>query len=325
MGKRRSVAICLGLLASVLLSGSAIAADIEGGGDHPDVPRIAGSYIVFLDQSDFDRLRVPTGPRTGDAFESVERLEGEVLRLSYNFEDATVTTLRVKRSYVQALEERGFEILFTGSEEELSGGAGRTFFQDSGLFERGARDCCRVANRDRQVRYIAARFEAGNVLAGIAVFNARRVDGPAVSKAIVTAQAMDDTMDHQPLTAGEMETGLVEDGRVAVQDILFEVNSAEILPESADALATIAELMREQSSMELLVVGHTDNTGDFDYNVSLSLQRAQSVVNWLENEHGIAGDRLQAAGAGMMAPVTTNRTEEGRARNRRVELVERGG
>ncbi|MCC5859577.1 MAG: OmpA family protein [Ectothiorhodospiraceae bacterium] len=325
MGKWRSAGICGGLLAAVLTTGSAVAADIEGSGDHPQVPRLAGSYIVFQDQSDFDRLTVPTGAWTGDAFEAVERLEGEVLRLSYNFQDPSVTTLRVKRSYVQALEERGFEILFTGSEEALSGGAGRTFFQESGLFERGARDCCRVANRDRQVRYIAARSGNGDVLAGIAVFNARRVDGPAVSKAIVTAQAMDDTMDHQPLTAGEMETGLMEDGRVAVQNILFQVNSAEILPESAEALATIAELMQDQSSMELLVVGHTDNTGDFDYNVSLSLQRAQSVVNWLESEHGIHGDRLQAAGAGMMAPVTTNRTEEGRAQNRRVELVERGG
>ncbi|WP_017941060.1 MULTISPECIES: OmpA family protein [unclassified Thioalkalivibrio] len=325
MGKRAYTAVAGWVVAGLMGVGSVGAADIDGAGDHPDVPRVAGSYIVYQDQSDFDRLTVPTGPWDADGFESVERLEGEVLRLSYNFEDPSVTTLRVKRSYLQALEARGFEILFTGSEEELSGGAGRTFFRESGLFERGARDCCRVANRDRQVRYIAARSEAGDVLAGIAVFNARRVDGPAVSKAIVTAEDMDTTMDHQPLTAGEMETGLIEDGRVAVQDILFEVNSAAILPESAAALATIADLMNEQSSMELLVVGHTDNTGDFDYNVSLSLERAQSVVNWLRDQHGIAGGRLQAAGAGMMAPVTTNRTEAGRAQNRRVELVERGG
>ncbi|WP_019626130.1 OmpA family protein [Thioalkalivibrio sp. ALJT] len=314
-----------GWVAAALLSVSgAGASELEGAGDHSEVPRVAGSFIVFHESSDFDRLSIPTGAWDGDQFESFERLEGQVLRLSYNFEDPGVTTLRVKRSYLQALEARGFEILFSGSEEELSSGAGRTFFRESGLFDRGARDCCRVANRDRQVRYMAARSEAGNVLAGIAVFNARRVDGPAVSKAIVTAAEMDATMDHQPLTADEMETGLVEDGRVAVPDILFEVNSAAILPESAEALESIAELMNAQSSMELLVVGHTDNTGDFDYNVSLSLQRAQSVVNWLRDEYGIAGARLQAAGAGMMAPVTTNRTEEGRAQNRRVELVERG-
>ncbi len=325
MRRARVAMMAAGLVAAVAATGSAVGQDIDGAGDHPDVPRVAGSHIVFQDQSDFDRLTVPTGAWTGDGFESVEQLEGEVLRLSYTFAEPDVTTLRVKRSYVQALEARGFEILFTGSEEGLSGGAGRTFFERSGLFERGVRACCRVANRNRQVRYIAARSESGDVLAAIIVFNARRVDGPAVSKAIVTARGMDDTMDHHPLTAGEMETGLIEAGRVAVQDILFEVDSAGILPESAEALATIAELMQAQPDMELLVVGHTDNTGDFDYNVSLSLQRAGSVVDWLKREHGIAADRLQAAGAGMMAPVTTNRTEEGRARNRRVELVERGG
>ena len=323
MCKRTGTGMVFTALAGLLAASSVLAADIEGAGDHPEIPRVAGSYIVFQDESDFDRLTVPTGPWTGDAFESVEDLEGQVLRLSYNFENPTVTTLRVKRSYEQALEAQGFEILFTGSEEELSGGAGRTFFRQSGLFERGARDCCRIANRERQVRYIAARSVSGDVLAAITVFNARRVDGPAVSKAIVTAQAMDNTMDHQPLTAGEMETGLIEDGRVAVQDILFEVNSAVILSESAAALETIAGLMAEQPSMELLVVGHTDNTGDYDYNLILSLQRAESVVGWLQERHGVASDRLQAAGAGMMAPVTTNRTENGRAQNRRVELVER--
>lgn len=320
--------VAYGLLAGMLgfAAMPAVAGqDIEGSGDHADVPRVAGSYIVYQDQIDFDRLTVPTGPLTNGGFESTEQQEGSVLKLSYNFRDPDVSTLRVKRSYMQALESRGFEILYHASEGELSGGAGRLFFRESGLFDRGVRDCCRVANRDRQVRYIAARSEAGDILAGIVVFNARGVDGPAVSKAIVTAEAMDASMDHQPLTAGEMEEGLVAEGRVAVPDILFETNSAEILPESAEALETIGELMTERPEMQLLVVGHTDNTGDYDYNLSLSLSRAQSVVDWLRREYGITGDRLQAAGAGMMAPVTTNRTTEGRARNRRVELVERAG
>jgi OmpA-OmpF porin, OOP family len=314
-----------GLVATLVAGAVAASQDIDGAGDHPDVPRVAGSHIVYQDHVDFDRVTVPVGPYSRDGFEDVEVMEGEVLNLSYVFDNPDVATLRVKRSYLQALEERGFEILFKGSEEELSGGAGRLFFRESGLYERGARDCCRIANRDRQVRYIAARSRAGDVLAAIAVFNARGVDGPAVSKAIVTAREMDATMDHQPLTAGEMETGLVQDGRVAVQNILFAVNSAEILPESVEALETIAELMRDRPEMNLLVVGHTDNTGDYAYNVALSLERAQSVVSWLAGEAGVARERLQAAGAGMMAPVTTNRTEEGRARNRRVELVERGG
>lgn len=305
------------------LAGGAVAQeDIDGSGDHPQIPRVAGSYIVYQDLVDFDRQAIPTGPYEDGELTSSEALEGQVTKLSYAFRDPDTSTLRVKRNYLQALEERGFEILYAASEEELSAGDGRLFLvHGTTLFERGARDCCHLSNRDRQVRYIAARSADGSVLAGIAIYNARRV-GTSVAKGIVTADEMDTAMEHIPLTADEMEAGLIQDGRVAVQDILFEFDSDRILPESAEALSTIASLMQAQDTMRLMVVGHTDNVGSVDYNLTLSMERAQAVVEWLRNEHGIAGDRLQSAGAGMMAPITTNRTESGRAQNRRVELVE---
>ncbi len=312
----------VGLLGTLLLATSVIASDIEGAGDHPQIPRVAGSSIVFYQTTDYDRLTVPTGRWDGNELESTESLEGEVVRMSYTFDDTSTSTLRIKRSYLQALEARNFEILYTASGDELSGGDGRLFFvHGSDLFTRGVRDCCRLANRDRDIRYIAARSADGNVLVGIAAFNARQV-GPAVSLAVVTADEMDDAMDHQPLTADEMETGLIEQGRVAIQNILFAFDSDEILPESADALATIANLMKDRADLELVVVGHTDSVGDFDYNLRLSMDRATAVVNELVNQHGISRERLRPAGAGMMAPATTNRSESGRAENRRVELVE---
>ena len=120
----------------------------------------------------------------------------------------------------------------------------------------------------------------------------------------------------------ELASGLVQDGRVIVNAILFEFDSSEILPDSAEALATVADLMTGQEQLKLLVVGHTDGVGSFDYNVRLSVERAQSVVAWLKTRHGIADTRLCAAGAGPMSPMTTNRTEQGRSLNRRVELVE---
>ena len=68
-------------------------------------------------------------------------------------------------------------------------------------------------------------------------------------------------------------------------------------------------------------MGHTDNVGGFDFNMDLSRRRAESVVDWLTSKHGIPAARLQAAGVGMLSPVAPNDTEEGRAKNRRVELV----
>ncbi len=315
--------VILGLLAAPLLSSLAQADDIDGAGDHPLVPRVAGSSIVYFNQTDFDELVVPTGPWDGSELESRESLEGEVIRMSYTFDDPSTSTLRIKRSYLQALEERDFEILYTASGSELSASDGRLFFvHGSDLFTRGARGCCRLSNRNHDIRYIAARSADGSVLVGIAAFNARRVDGPAVSLAVVTSSEMDDAMEHQPLSAGEMASGLVEDGRVAIQNILFAFDSDEILPESAESLAAIAELLGDQGELELLVVGHTDSVGDFDYNLRLSMERAAAVVEALVQQHGIERARLTPAGAGMMAPVTSNRTDAGRAENRRVELVE---
>ena len=314
--------ILFSVMGLLLLTASAAAGDIEGSGDHPQIPRVAGSSIVFYEHTDFDRLVVPTGRWDGDEIESSETMEGEVIRMSYTFEDDSISTLRVKRSYLQALEERDFEILYAASGGELSGGEGRTFFvHGSDLFTRGARDCCRLHTGDRDVRYIAARSADGSVLVGISAFNARRV-GTAVSLAVVTADEMDDAMEHRPLSADEMEAGLVEQGRIAVQNILFGFDSDEILPESAEALDTIAGLMNDRPDLRLVVVGHTDSIGDFDYNLRLSMDRATAVVDALVNEHGISSERLRPAGAGMIAPATTNRTEAGRAENRRVELVE---
>ncbi|MGM0561814.1 MAG: OmpA family protein [Pseudomonadota bacterium] len=321
----RSGFLILALVATYGVSVQSAAQDIEGSGDHPEIPRVAGSSIVYFNETEYDRVSIPTGPYDGDVIESEETMEGEVLSLTYTFDNPDISTLQIKRNYRQALEERGFEILFAASEDELSGDGGRFFMaHGTDLFKRGARQCCHLANRDRKMRYLAARSEDGSVLAGIVMFNARRVDGPAVSATIVTSDEMDTAMEHEPLTAGEMESGLVEDGRVAVQDILFEHDSAAIHTESADALATIAELLKAQDGLQLLVVGHTDNSGQYDYNLNLSMERATAVVTHLVNQHDVDGSRLDAAGAGMMAPVTTNRTEEGRSLNRRVELVEMG-
>lgn len=111
-------------------------------------------------------------------------------------------------------------------------------------------------------------------------------------------------------------------GRAKVYGIYFDLDSHEIKPESDPTLQTIADMLNANESLKIYVVGHTDMTGQLDYNMELSLRRAESVVNALINTHGIAADRLQARGVGPLSPVSTNSTEEGRKLNRRVELVE---
>lgn len=110
-------------------------------------------------------------------------------------------------------------------------------------------------------------------------------------------------------------------GHAAVYGITFDTDSASIRPESEQALGEIAKLLQGDPSLKLFVVGHTDNAGSVDHNLKLSQDRAQAVVQALVSGHGIAASRLRAYGCGPYAPVASNDNEEGRAKNRRVELV----
>lgn len=111
-------------------------------------------------------------------------------------------------------------------------------------------------------------------------------------------------------------------GHAAIYGILFDTGKSEVKPESDAALREVAKLLAGDPQLKLLVVGHTDGVGQLEANMKLSQARAESVVKALTTKHGIAAARLRAQGAGPIAPVATNRTDEGRAKNRRVELVE---
>jgi OmpA-OmpF porin, OOP family len=112
-------------------------------------------------------------------------------------------------------------------------------------------------------------------------------------------------------------------GHVAVYGILFDTGKATIKPESAQAIGEVAKLLTKDPALKVYVVGHTDTVGVLEPNMKLSQERAEAVVQALVQTHKIAAARLKAFGAGPYAPVASNDAEDGRAKNRRVELVKR--
>jgi OOP family OmpA-OmpF porin len=112
-------------------------------------------------------------------------------------------------------------------------------------------------------------------------------------------------------------------GHAAVYGIYFDTDKSDIKPESETTLEEIARLLRKDESLKLYLVGHTDSTGEFAHNMKLSEARANAVMNALVSKRAIPAARLRAYGVGPLAPVASNRSEEGRAKNRRVEMVER--
>ena len=120
--------------------------------------------------------------------------------------------------------------------------------------------------------------------------------------------------------AEALQGGLAQTGHAAVPGIYFDTGKSDVKSESEPALREIVRLLQANPAMRLWVVGHTDSQGSAESNVTLSQARAAAVVRALTGM-GIAATRLAPHGAGPYAPVASNDTDEGRARNRRVELV----
>ena len=125
------------------------------------------------------------------------------------------------------------------------------------------------------------------------------------------------------ITAAEMAKDIGAVGHVAVYGVYFDVDKADIKPESAPALQEMAKLLEQQPRLNVAIVGHTDNVGTLDHNLLLSERRADAVVRALVSQYRIDAKRLMPKGVGPLAPVASNAAEEGRAKNRRVELVAR--
>jgi OOP family OmpA-OmpF porin len=119
----------------------------------------------------------------------------------------------------------------------------------------------------------------------------------------------------------DIAKALEKDGKVVVSGgILFETDSAKLAPSAADLVRRISDAMKKNPNLKISVVGHTDSTGDYNYNIQLSERRAKAFADALVKD-GVAANRLTAVGVGPQSPVATNDTPEGRAKNRRVELV----
>ena len=110
-------------------------------------------------------------------------------------------------------------------------------------------------------------------------------------------------------------------GHTAIYGIYFDTGKSTIKPESAHAIGEIAKLLKADPGLKIFLVGHTDNQGGIESNIKLSQDRGEAVLQALVRDHGIAAARLRSFGCGLFSPVASNDTEDGRAKNRRVELV----
>lgn len=139
-------------------------------------------------------------------------------------------------------------------------------------------------------------------------------DGGSYNLFAIEVQAM-----RQDVVAKELLEALTTKGYVTL-DVQFDTSKATIKPESLPLLEQVAALLKESQALKLNVEGHTDSVGVAAENQKLSEERAKAVMTHFVGK-GIPAERLKSAGFGASKPVADNRSEEGRAKNRRVELV----
>jgi outer membrane protein OmpA-like peptidoglycan-associated protein len=144
--------------------------------------------------------------------------------------------------------------------------------------------------------------------------------GEVYTLTVVEEAAMEQKVE---FTAAELASALASTGSVALHNILFDTGKATIKPESAAALAPVGELLKSDPSLKLEIQGHTDNVGQAAANLKLSQDRAAAVRTYLVQTFAIAATRLTSTGFGDTKPVAPNTTDEGKAQNRRVELVKK--
>jgi OOP family OmpA-OmpF porin len=123
------------------------------------------------------------------------------------------------------------------------------------------------------------------------------------------------------INAASLADAIARSGHASVYGIYFDTGKADVKPESDATLKEIAKLLQQNASLKLHVVGHTDNVGGVASNMDLSRRRADAVASVLTSKYNVAAARLHADGVGPLSPVASNDTEDGRAKNRRVELV----
>lgn len=121
--------------------------------------------------------------------------------------------------------------------------------------------------------------------------------------------------------APDMRNKLLTEGKLVTHGILFDVNSDKIKPESYGTLKEIAQVLQENSSVNVKIIGHTDSDGSDASNLDLSKKRAVSVKNTLVSEFGLADSRMVTDGKGESEPISDNNTIAGKANNRRVEFI----
>jgi OOP family OmpA-OmpF porin len=315
--------------------------DISGAKDPSGIKRYDGSIVIGYKFEKFGEFTFLLGPLTstgsGRLPAKAHRTEGQRTRVLYTGPVGR-SSLEVLRNYEQELVKAGFTTVYQcaasqcGDSEvaehylwtmdnRLSNypppGSGRAPGQVTEYAFSSAKD----------QRLLTAHRTGGSGEAWVSVYvavggfdmHAETNNHPLALVDLVESAAMETKM--VTVDASIIAKDIAATGHIALYGILFDTDKTDVKAESSATIAEVAKYLKANPAVKLFVVGHTDNVGGHDYNMDLSARRAASVVRELTVKQAVTAARLKPAGTGPLAPVAPNDSEDGRAKNRRVELV----
>lgn len=334
--------LCAGLLLALGLSlglaPRAAAADVEGGKDHPLVTRFPGSSLIGYFHRDWDAAAFPLSADVDTSTEVLKKsttVEGAITRLYY-LAPVGKSPLEVFRSYQQAFAKAGLQPLFSCETT-----CGQLFFH--WRFGKVRNDTHWVKDYLHSADGKDNRWDISDALASedgrgfygtlaqggrtVHVFVYTSIAGYAPVNAAGTvieiAEPKAMQADQVQVDAAAMARGLATEGKVVLGGVYFDTGKATLKAESDAQLQEMARLLASQPTLQVFIVGHTDNQGGLDANLLLSRQRAEAVRDALVSRFKVDGKRITPYGVANVSPVASNAAESGRALNRRVELVAR--
>jgi len=315
--KKQILIIILGL---VLIAPSLFAQ--EENKDHPILSRFKGSELKKTEFYYFNEFILPFGKIKNKKFEKTKTIEGKITRKLYKPEKGR-TIFEIYKNYITALEQINAEILFKGRKpEEIGSDLGRLYFKTNpmmGAVGKNTLPWAFTVVQHSAKAIIVAKISGDNNDFYVCVIIGNGYEPYTVYQLdIIEVKAMDKNM----VTALSIKEDLDKNGHATIYGIHFDIGKSEIKPNSTPTIKEIANFLNKNPDRNIYIVGHTDNIGDFSSNMVLSENRAKAILNELITKYNVNRNQLKAYGVANLSPVKSNITDEGKAKNRRVEIVE---
>lgn len=252
------------------------------------------------------------------------RVEGALVQEAWRMDAPGLTTLQILRPLRAQIVEAGYDLLYACAARDCGGFDFR--------FQTRVMPAPDMFVDLLDYHFVAARRGNPGDAPSYVTLLVSRTGSAGYIQVIHVARGQDavPTLTVDPdtrLRAGSGEADppipelLLREGRAVLFDLDFASGTVALGPGPFESLVQLAAFLREDDARRIALVGHTDTVGDLDSNIALSRRRASAVLDRLVEAHDIPRAQLEAEGMGYLAPITTNRTDAGRERNRRVEAV----